>query len=177
MYTENFTSMMITNDRFLYRLDKVRGTKVFYGTNYTYAVRSGSLLSDAYENNDTKDNATYLEEDIIATLPCYKFADGTLLVDEDWYYVKIPPRRTAYIVISETGITGNHMTHFRYIIDNSGNDAPISNATAFGIENTKNENQIIRFKIYADMAQVLLSPEYSTGSAPMSYKISLNKIQ
>ena len=176
-YTERFTSMMITNDRFLYRLDKMRGPKIFYGEKYTYAVRSGSLLSDAYEYNDTKETATYLEGDCIATMPCYKFTDETLLVDEDWYYVRVPPRRTAFIVLSETGITGTHITHFRYLIDNSGIDAAISNATAFGIENTGYETRILRFKIYADMAQVLISPEYSSGSAPLSYKISLSKIQ
>ena len=178
-YTDSFTSMMVTNDRFLYRLDKIRGSELFYGKKYTYAVRSGSLLSDAYESNDTKETATYLEGDCIATMPCYKFTDETRLVDEDWYYVRVPPCRTAFVSLVETSITPatEKLTHFRYLIDNSGIDAAIGNTTAFGIENTGYETRILRFKVYADMALVLLSKEYSSGSAPLSYKISLSKIQ
>ena len=174
-YTDSFTSLMVTNDRFLYRLDKIRGSKLFYGKKYTYAVRSGRLLSDAYENNDTRETATYLEGDCIATMPCYKFRDGTLLSDEDWYYVSVPPRRTAYVTLFEREISEKAVTHFRYLIDDSGVDGAISNRTGFSVKNTGYGTQHIRFKIYADI--VLLWGSSASGSAPLSYEIGLHKIE
>ncbi len=85
-------------DRYLYRLDKVRGTMVFPGSKYVLGI-SCLAVNDPYENNDTIDTATWLDADIDAIMPCCRYLHGDMFVyDPDWYYVPIMPHRKASIL-------------------------------------------------------------------------------
>lgn len=174
-YADTFDAMTAATDRYLYRLDKVRGSRRFEGRRHAYGARTEGLLSDEHEDNDKRERSTLLEGDCIATLPSYLFSDGTVMSDEDWYHVSIGPRRTALIEVVEQGVSPNQLTHLRYTIDRTGLDAAIANSTAFAVENTAYEARTLRFRIYADMSRVLGT--YASGSAPLAYRISLVRIQ
>ena len=58
-YKDSFSGME-SCDRYLYRLDKTRGSRTFTGSTYAYAVSSISG-NDSHENNNEPTSATELE--------------------------------------------------------------------------------------------------------------------
>ncbi|WP_297644906.1 hypothetical protein, partial [uncultured Treponema sp.] len=84
---------LIDNEKYIYRLDKTRGSKCFEGEKYGYGWSSGTIR-DCCESNDAPENAAFLEYDRICNLPCVGFVtDNKEILDEDWFYVTVPPMR------------------------------------------------------------------------------------
>ena len=90
-----------TGERYIYRLDKIRGQKRFYGTSYSYGFFSDAA-KDQWEDNNCKKNAVELEEDKDANLYFCSFYDGTIILDQDWFYVTIPSHRTAEVTLQDS---------------------------------------------------------------------------
>lgn len=157
-----------TSQRYVYRLDKIRGRKYFKNNAYAYGVYT-DLIKDAYEDNDTVEKATYLEYACLANIYCYHFTDDRYLEDIDWYRVRIPARRQAQIVINEVGVGTNQPVSFYILNPGVQSDIkPIQN-TAFGIKNTTERTVDISFKVYPDRTKF-------SGSTVKSYEIRLESI-
>lgn len=172
-----FTDTNVDNeDRYLYRLDKKRGEKIFTGLIYSYAYASGTR-KDTSESNNNEETATHLEYDLSCNLHCIQFVYGSLLYkDCDWFYVEVPPNRTAEIIIKQenylSNTTDGALTKLKYLVSGSSEDSVLQN---YGIplSNTSYETKKIYFRITADTTGLLTQ----AGSACIiNYQISLNKI-
>ncbi|MBR7064680.1 MAG: hypothetical protein IKI31_06010, partial [Treponema sp.] len=81
--TNYVDSDVIEKTRYVYRLDKIRGSKYYAGKYFSYGFASDCRM-DEYENNDTEECATFLESDLICNLPCARFVTkGHEMFDED----------------------------------------------------------------------------------------------
>lgn len=91
--------------KYIYRLDKKRGNKIFYGKKKFYSHGYGcELIKDKLEFNDNIDNAVLLENEFLDLNVLYgKFFDGYEIIDEDWFCVDLPPRRCCEIVLDIKG--------------------------------------------------------------------------
>ena len=138
----------LENDtRYIYRLSKRRGNRIFGPSKETLGV--SSLVSRDIYRNDTMEEAVRLETiDYIANIYYYRSYGGAELIDEDWYYVEIPPLRRAAVVVNDSLITdGNKPTHFmRY--EYSRDDKPVIQLSAFWIINNELETKRYYFKLY-----------------------------
>lgn len=96
--------------RYVYRLDKIRGQKKFYGNTYAFGYAS-SVRKDENECNDVESQASFLEYDLVCNLPCVRYISKTEpVIDEDWFFVEIPPLRSASIVLNQTAGLDNQST-------------------------------------------------------------------
>lgn len=161
--TEFCDKQLDNRKSYVYRLDKIRGTKTFIGTKYAYAVCS-DVIKDLYEDNDTKEKATYLELDCSCNLFFAPFYDG-VINDEDWFCVKIPPRRTAEIVVN---IKKGSNDVLQFNLDTQKPEQ-IHNGIAFTITNEFFEDKIIPFCIS-------VNPENISSFVEIDYEISLQNI-
>lgn len=175
----SYTDVDLQNGgRYVYRLDKKRGIKVFVGERYGYGVNTNIFGGvDSYGANNNEESATYLEQDRVDIMSVAQFYDGTLLSDEDWYYVILKARRKAMIVLENT--TGNvshtpgDQTHFKYIYSNS-TAKEIQNLTAFEIVNETDAEKRIAFKLFSDTTTLF---PFNVGDTVLSYRLSLKTIE
>ena len=163
------------NERYIYRLDKTRGQKYFKGKEYGYGWSSGSIR-DCCENNDIKENATFLEYDRICNLTCVGFATGSKeILDEDWFYVTIPPMRQADIVVGQHNLDNSTVgakTNLR--IQVSGFDSQsVQHQVAYPIQNTGYETKNFYFKIFPERTSLSSGNTFCTI---IEYTVSLNQI-
>lgn len=171
-----FTDINLSdNERYIYRLDKKRGNKYFTGKNYGYGWSSGSVR-DYCESNDIKEKATFLEYDRICNLTCAGFiTKNKEILDEDWFYVTIPPMRQADIVVGQHNLDNSSVgarTNLR--IQVSGFDSQnINHQVAYPIQNTGYETKNFYFKIFPERTS--LSSENSFCTV-IEYTVSLNQI-
>ncbi len=133
--------------KYVYRLDKTRGTKYFEGKSYAYGY-SSDCRRDEWEDNDTEPKAVLLEHDLKCNLPCVQYiTDSKEDLDCDWFYVKLPPRRTACIIVKQDGITQEKPTNL--MIQVSGEtSSPIVHGIEAAIKNTTDETKTFYFKIF-----------------------------
>ena len=96
--------------KYVYRLDKLRGEKLFKGTKLGYGF-SSMVRKDSLEPNDSLETATFLEYDLQCNLPCVRFESNSMIkkLDEDWFYIKLPPNRMAELIVSEKGLNHDSM--------------------------------------------------------------------
>lgn len=175
-YETSFTDEnLFDNERYIYRLDKTRGQKYFEGKGYGYGWSSGSIR-DYCEPNDIKENATFLEYDRICNLPCVGFATGNKeMLDEDWFYVTIPPMRQADIIVGQHNLdnsTAGAKTNLR--IQVLGFDSQsVRHQVAYPIKNTTYETKNFYFKIFPERTSLFSSGKFCTV---IEYTVSLNQI-
>lgn len=158
---------------YLYRLIKTRGSRTFDPSGAVFGV-SASVRKDEFESNDTEDSATFLESDCISNMNYYKSYSGAELIDVDWYYVAVPPKRKALVNINEVynPLSGN-ATHYRVLIPGREWDYVVQNIN-FELENPSNATQNMLLKIYPDPDHFSLTG--GVGGQMVTYKISLNSI-
>lgn len=164
-----------TNNRYIYRLDKSRGEKIFSGVSYGYGFAL-NCRNDSYEDNDYEENATFLEHDLQCNLPCVKYiTENKIFLDVDWFYVIVPPKRIAEIVISQKGLEDTSVgTHTSLYLQEIGvTEIPVKQKNGIPLANASNQTKKIFFKIYPNTAD-LFSIENFT--AVIEYTVSLNKI-
>ena len=161
--------------RYIYRLDKRRGKKYFEGARYAYGWGS-ECRKDFYEGNDRIEDATFLEHDLICNIPCVRFVTGGKdLTDSDWFYISVPPRRAAEIVISQKGLTNDtagSLTKLR--IQTLGCESvPVRQKVAHVINNTSYETKKFYFKVYPEPTGLFAA---GSSTALIEYTVSLSKI-
>ena len=174
-YEDNFSGME-SCDRYLYRLDKTRGSRTFTGSTYAYAVSSISG-NDSHENNNEPTSATELEISISATMPCSRFFwRGTVSYDVDWYYVYVPAQRTATILLEQTDSSTNTAsadTDFIWM-EEGGTWEYVANSTPFKVINRDLKGRIIRFRISPNIGQIFPS---TAGTRVLSYSLTLQGLE
>lgn len=161
-------------DIYHYSLSKSRGSKEFDLSSSVLGVMS-QTQRDELESNDTKATATLLTFDLTSNMYGFQDTNGSQLIDEDWFYIKIPPRRTAFVVITQLAPVpaGGTDTHFYYYLE--GNPiATVVNNSEIQISNYLFEEEDVYFKIFPNPAKYFPNPV--SGGTIVSYKISLKKI-
>jgi hypothetical protein len=149
--------------RYLYRLSKRRGDKVFSTEEsrdlWALGVRV-PVANDPYEPNDTEEKATGLDNEILANSFFYESTTGDQIQDVDWYKVKIPAHKTAGIILSDPHPPSPSGTHFCYQIPEDGQKGSaiqqVGNMVEFQIINTTNAEKEYLFRIFPDPGQYLL---------------------
>ncbi len=163
------------NYRYIYRLDKTRGGRCFEGKSYAYGY-SSECRKDACEPNDTEAHATWLEYDRICNIPCVRYVTGNReVMDCDWFYVDIPPRREAHIVVSQDNLEGNKTEGARTQLkfQQPGLEGqPINQKTANKIRNTSFRTKRFYFKIYPETTGLFTD----SNTTVIEYTVSLNQI-
>lgn len=166
---------LINNGKYIYRLDKTRGKKYFKGTEYGYGWSSESI-KDYCESNDTPDDATFLEYDRICNLPCAGFlTDSKQILDEDWFYVTVPPMRQAEIVVDQHNLENaacGANTNLRIQVQGFESQ-PVMHLNSYQIQNAGYETKNFYFKIFPEKTS--LSSENSFCTV-IEYTVSLNQI-
>ena len=160
--------------RYKYRLDKIRGSRYFTGIESCLAACS-NVRKDSCEDNNAEEKATFLESDYIANIPCFEFFDGQQLYDVDWYYVSVPPRMRAEVVVNQTdrNLSARADTDFYCLIP--GNTySVVSNMVAFQLSNPTYETINIPFKRYPNLSTVFMSS--TSKSAILTYTITLTQL-
>jgi hypothetical protein len=163
-------------ERYLYRLTRWRGRKPFGPSLVALGIAS-SVCRDSLEPNDTEDRATVLDYDKIASLHCYSSIyqqGGVVLVseDRDWYEIRLPPRSTAKIVVTEKDLAaGSQHTHIMFY---QKAQAPrlIDQSVPIDVVNSSYAFQSFLCELYPDRSQF----PADGGGAFIGYTISLQSI-
>ncbi len=179
IYEGKDTSWIDTNltngGRYIYRLDKTRGEKYFTGQKIAFGF-SSDCRNDSYECNNTEEEATLLEYDRICNLPCIRYTTGkNEVIDCDWFYVTIPPRRAADIIINQHSLSNSSEgTPTQLRIQIAGFESNIVlQQKAYVINNTAYETKNYYFKIYPETTEFF---SQGVGSTLVEYTVSLNQI-
>ena len=160
------------NEKYIYRLDKTRGSKYFKGEKYGYGWSSGTIR-DSCEPNDVPEKAAFLEYDRICNLPCVGFVtDNKEIIDD---YVTVPPMRQADIIVGQhnlTDTTRGAETNLR--IQLSGLESQsVRHQTAYQIQNTTYETKNFYFKVFPERTSLSSGNSFCTV---IEYTVSLNQI-
>jgi len=165
--------------RYVYRLDKQRGNKKFIGQEYALGYAS-TCREDSCENNDNETVATLLTHDFICNLPCVRYTtENKVVIDEDWFYIEVPPRRKVEILIFQEGLPKNlngsesaPLTNLLFqVVGKESTDVIQTNAII--IENTDIETKCIYFRVFPKTTELFANDSFQTV---IVYNISLNKI-
>jgi hypothetical protein len=160
-------------NRYLYTLAKLRGQKLFGPSDPVLGVGS-SVCRDELEENNSKDQATTLTWDLVANIYFYRDWLDNELEDLDWYCVTIPPRRIAYIVVTQAGQATGDVTRMMFYLEGSS-PTPVYNNTAQPIPNYSYSEKIFYFLISPKSDDFLYDPTLAGGSL-IGYTISLDSI-
>lgn len=166
---------LIDNEKYIYRLDKTRGAKCFEGKKYGYGWSSGTIR-DYCESNDVPEDAAFLEYDRICNLPCVGFVtDNKEILDEDWFYVTVPPMRQADIIVGQHNLTNTTLgaeTNLR--IQLSGLESQsVRHQVAYQIQNSSYETKNFYFKVFPERTSLSSGNSFCTV---IEYTVSLNQI-
>ena len=161
------------NEKYIYRLDKIRGSKLFEGKGYAYGY-SAECAKDACEPNDIESEAALLEYDLTCNLPCVSYVtDSKSDIDCDWFYVMIPPYRNVEIVINQKGLQDQSINAetYLYIQEDKKTCEKVFQSKGHVLSNPGYETKKVLFKIYPETTKVFSS----SYTAVIEYTISLNK--
>lgn len=180
IYSGNGTEFTDTDtnagSRYIYRLDKIRGNKYFTGTSYAFGC-SSDCRKDCSENNDTEAEAALLEYDLICNLICVQYiTEKKLFLDEDWFYVTIPPHRAAEIIVSQNNLQDDESTGAatKLKIQTAGHESvPVKQRNAYVIKNPSYKTQRFYFKIFPETTGLFPA---ESNTAVIEYTVSLNRI-
>jgi hypothetical protein len=159
---------------YIYRLSKRRGLRTF-GPSGEVLGASSLITRDIYRN-DTKEKALRLEaNDFILNIFYYRSYTGMELIDEDWFYIDIPPMRQASVVINDSQVSeGDFPTHFEYYEYAVKSDT-VRQLRDFWIINTELTTRRCYFKIFPTRSQ-FVADGIPAGGKFVSYTISLRSI-
>lgn len=159
-------------DRYVYRLDKKRGTAYFTGESYAYGY-SSDCRRDSLEPNDIEDMATRLDDDLICNLNCVCYnTDNQEAMDCDWFYIELPPKRAAEIVIEQQGVGEQENTNLMFQCAER-EPVKVTCGDALRIDNPYFEARKFYFRVYPDTT-ALFSDEARITS--IGYTVSLSEI-
>jgi hypothetical protein len=160
--------------RYIYRLSKRRGKELF-GPSAEVAGVSSLVTRDVYRN-DTMEQAVQLEsKDYIANIYYYRTYGGIEIIDEDWYYIDIPPLRQASVVVNDSEIEESDTpTHFEYYEHGRASNKVLQ-LKDFWIINNELETVRYYIKLYPAKLQFVGSG-IPAGGAIVQYRISISSI-
>lgn len=170
--TEYVDADLPYGDRYVYRLDKTRGTKYFEGKSYAFGY-SSDCRRDGCEPNDIENMATHLDSDLNCILNCVSYyTNNVKTMDCDYFYVELPAVRVAEIKIDELGLDDGKGTHlmFQQLGMTPEN---ITSGDAYKVVNPDFEAGKKYFKIYPVSTELF---DGQTNIASIGYTISLNRI-
>lgn len=168
----DFYPELSDNKRYIYRLDKKRGKKIFTGQSLAYGVCS-TIRHDSFENNNTEDNATFLEYDVTCNLPCVKyFTNEKLYLDKDWFCITIPPMRTVELLVNQNGIDSDKETDLLFQVKGEDFLTIIQN-NGINVTNSTYETKTVFFVIYPSVSKSVFSNE--SYSKSIQYNLIINK--
>ena len=152
--------------RYLYRLGKRRGQKLFFDNPATTRGKAGLGVvhvsrRDSHEPNDDIQHATVLgtiKLEANSWLYGSNYLDNITLYDEDWYRVEIPANWNANIKLIELGMEVD-ASHF-YIEIVGGSPQPIVSNKTVPIVNNNNYPGWFYFRIYPNSSTIRLALEY-----------------
>jgi hypothetical protein len=144
-------------ERYLYRLVKRRGGKVFGDlvTNGRCAlgVVSGDHI-DVFEPNDLRTRATALNDEKLYANGYFFLSntfDNVSFYDEDWFYVVLRPKWKAQIVLDDLEAPPHStIQHFKIIKYQFGTEI-IASDSNFEISNPGNEEAVCYFRVSPDV--------------------------
>lgn len=156
-------------DLYVYRLDKIRGSKYFEGKEYAYGF-SLDGRNDCFENNDRDALATNYKSPMSCTLPCVRFnTNNKTLMDEDWFSINLEPYQSAHIVFRQTNFTKpDSSTYLKYQELGKESESIIS-GHAKVISNSSLEPQTLFFKVYPETTGLISG---SNGIALIQYTVT-----
>jgi hypothetical protein len=159
--------------RYIYRLSKRRGKKTFGPSEEVMGV--SSLICVIY-HNDTMEEALRLETiDYITNIYYYRTYGGLELIDEDWYYIELPPLRQASVVVNDSRIEeSDRPTHFEYY-EYGRDHNPVRQLKDFWIINNEMETKKYYFKLYPTKLQ-FVGAGIPAGGDLVQYRISIGSI-
>jgi hypothetical protein len=173
IYEGNATSytdeQLPDKDLYIYRLDKIRGSKYFEGKEYAYGF-SLDGRKDRFEPNDKDIMATNYKSPMSCTLPCVCFkTNNKTIIDADWFSINLSPYQSAHIVIRQTNFTKpDDSTYLKY--QELGKESEsVTSGHAKVISNSSLEPQTLYFKIYPETTELISG---SNGIALIQYTIT-----
>ena len=163
------------NEKYVYRLDKKRGSELFEGQNFGYGW-SSETVRDSFEPNDRREDAVFLEYDRTCNLPCVGFVTNNEdFLDEDWFYISVPPMRRADIIVGQSNLEQSPVgasTNLRIQLFGLGSQ-PVKHQEAFTIDNGSYETKIFYFKIFPERTSLSSGNSFCTV---IEYTVSLNQL-
>lgn len=118
----------------------------------------------------------FLEYDRICNLPCVGFVtDNKEILDEDWFYVTVPPMRQADIIVGQHNLTNTTLgaeTNLR--IQLSGLESQsVRHQVAYQIQNSSYKTKNFYFKVFPERTSLSSGNSFCTV---IEYTVSLNQI-
>lgn len=165
--------------KYVYRLDKRRGDYLFKGEEYSYAyyhgVMGGISADDIYEDNNSMSKAKRLDNQCSCTSYLVKFKDGTVLYDEDWFFVTIPADFTLSISVREDSpvIESGETDLQIYVNGKCTKDQTLNQGEVVDIKNELPETVDIYFRITIKMDSLRTEDEYEKL---VGYSLRLDKM-
>jgi hypothetical protein len=168
---EYIDSGLPDQNMYLYRLAKKRGNKNFPFSEPVLGV-SSLVTRDTYEENNTMETATHLEDiTLIANMYYYRSYSGFELQDFDWYWFDIPSGWQVFIVVIDDKPNPGTDSHFRYYI-HGRTEGIVFSSLPMIIENFEKTTYRCYFKLFPNVDQFVLNPtQIGGGVAPYQIKI------
>ncbi|MDA3812279.1 MAG: hypothetical protein PF518_18325 [Spirochaetaceae bacterium] len=175
--TEYLDSAGIIEKIYHYSLVKVRGLKEFERSSAAIGVFS-STKEDSFEDNDTKEHATYLEQGLLFTSNLYGYRDSynSTILDDDWYRIRVPAGCVANVIVRQLIplATDGAANHFKSYIEGQPS-VPVIDGRDINIINGFNENKDFYLKIFPNQMKYFPDPE--AGGIIVSYQIFIDKVE
>ncbi len=160
---------------YLYRLTKLRGSRVFGPSAAVLGIGSATRR-DPWEPNDAEGLATDLGYQKAANLYYYRSYGGLELRDADWYSLRLPPRMVAYVVVEQTlpALSGTEATWMLFAAEGQV-PTPVLNGTPIALPNYAYGERRLAFEILPHAADFIGSGGPQGGNL-IDYSLRLVRI-
>ncbi|QQO10704.1 hypothetical protein [Breznakiella homolactica] len=174
--TEYTDTAVAADTRYVYRLSKQRGNRVFGPSEPVLGV-SSLVTRDEYEPNGTKETAVLIGTiDTIANMYYYRSYNGLLLSDEDWYCIEVPPLRKASVIVRDSQVTHIEAnSHFK-VYEEERSEQVVLHMKKFWIENNEMAPRVMYFKLYPNEDIFFASSLVKVGGKIVRYTIGVEEI-
>lgn len=159
-----------------YSLAKVRGLKEFELSPANVGVVSVTT-DDFYEDNDSKEQATILNQGILITANLYGYQDsfGNYLTDEDWYRITVPAGCTANVIVRQLYPLASDGAENHFKSYQEGQPAvPVIDGRDINIINGSNSDENYHLEIFPNPTKYFSNPD--PGGTIVSYQIFIDRV-
>ena len=161
--------------RYLYRLSKVRGNRLFGPSGAVLGVASATCR-DSLEPNDSEQQATELDYTRRANLFYYRAtpspSPGEVLQDDDWYAFAVPPQYTASLLVTQAGLAQGSQYTFLYFYEKGTTPVHVVNNQLITVTNPSPEIRRVLFKLCLNPTDFMVDPTLG-GGVQVDYQVSL----
>ncbi len=166
------------NDDYIYHysLAKVRGLRFFDMSSSAMGVVSVTT-DDFYEDNNSKEKASILNQGILITANLYGYQDsfGNYLTDEDWYRISVPAGCTANVIVRQLYplASDGADNHFKSYQEGQPS-VPVVDGRDINIINGSNVNENYYLEIFPNPTKYFPNPD--PGGTIVSYQIFIDRV-